>query len=122
MADGKKVKVGVVGLGFGAEFVPLYQKHPDAECYAICQRDEAKLKKVGDMFKVERRFTRFEDLLKVKEIDAIHVVTPIASHAPMTDRRAGGRQARLQHRPHGHDGEGMPEDRRGAQEERARST
>jgi predicted dehydrogenase len=84
MSTGKKVKVGVVGLGFGAEFVPLYQKHPDAECYAICQRDEANLKKVGDMFKVERRFTRFEDMLKDKEIDAIHVVTPISSHAPMT--------------------------------------
>jgi predicted dehydrogenase len=84
MASGKKVKVAVVGLGFGAEFIPLYQKHPDAECYAICQRDEAKLKKVGDMFKVERRFTRFEDLLKDKEVDAIHVVTPIAAHAPMT--------------------------------------
>src|SRR5512140_3010153 len=84
MASGKKVKVAVVGLGFGAEFIPLYQKHPDAECYAICQRDEAKLKKVGDMFKVERRYTRFEDLLKDKEVDAIHVVTPIAAHAPMT--------------------------------------
>ena len=84
MSNGKKVKVGVVGLGFGAEFVPLYQKHPDAECYAICQRNEEKLKQVGDMFKVERRFTRYEDLLKVKELDAIHVVTPIAEHAPMT--------------------------------------
>jgi len=83
MASGKKVKVAVVGLGFGAEFVPLYQKHPDAECYAICQRDEKKLNQVGDMFKVERRFTRYEDVLKVKEIDAIHVVTPIAAHAPM---------------------------------------
>jgi len=71
----------LVGLGFGAEFIPLYQKHPDAECYAICQRDKGKLNKVGDLFKVERRFTRFEDLLKTKEIDAIHVVTPIAAHA-----------------------------------------
>jgi predicted dehydrogenase len=84
MSTGKKVKVGVVGLGFGAEFVPLYQKHPDAECYAICQRNEANLDKVGDMFKVSRRFTRYEDLLRLKEIDAIHVVTPIAAHAPMT--------------------------------------
>jgi predicted dehydrogenase len=83
MASGKKVKVAVVGLGFGAEFIPLYQKHPDAECYAICQRNEANLKKVGDMFKVERRFTRYEDLLTDKEIDAIHIVTPPAAHAPM---------------------------------------
>ena len=79
-----KVKVAVVGLGFGAEFIPLYQKHPDAECYAICQRNEESLKKVGDLFQVERRFTRFEDLLRVREIDAIHVVTPIAAHAPMS--------------------------------------
>ncbi len=84
MPSGNKVRVAVVGLGFGAEFVPLYQKHPDAECYAICQRDRKKLDAVGDMFKVERRFTRFEDLLKVKEIDAIHVVTPLAAHAPMS--------------------------------------
>lgn len=79
----KKLKIGVVGLGFGAEFVPLYQKHPDAECYALCQRDENKLKAVGEQFKVERRFTRFEDMLALGELDAVHVVTPIAAHAPM---------------------------------------
>jgi predicted dehydrogenase len=83
MSNGRKIRVAVVGLGFGAEFIPLYQKHPDAECYAICQRDEKKLKAVGEQFKVERRFTRYEDLLKVKEIDAIHVVTPPAAHGPM---------------------------------------
>ena len=84
MAEGKKVRVAVVGLGFGAEFIPLYQKHPEAECYAICQRNETKLKEIGERFGVERRFTHFAELLKVKEIDAIHVVTPIAEHAPMT--------------------------------------
>jgi len=84
MSAGKKIRVAVVGLGFGAEFVPLYQKHPDAECYAICQRDKEKLDKVGELFKVERRFTRFEDLLKDEQVDAIHIVTPIAAHAPMS--------------------------------------
>ncbi len=84
MASGKKVRVGVVGLGFGAEFIPLYQKHPDAECGAICQRDEKKLNAVGDMFKVERRYTRYEDMLADRDLDAIHVVTPIAAHAPMS--------------------------------------
>ena len=79
-----KIRVAVVGLGFGAEFVPLYQKHPNAECYAICQRTERSLNEVGDKFGVERRFTRFEDLLSIDELDAIHVVTPIADHAPMS--------------------------------------
>lgn len=80
----KKVKVAVVGLGFGAEFVPLYQKHPNAECYAICQRSKKHLNEVGEQFGVERRFTRFEDLLRIEELDAIHIVTPVAAHAPMT--------------------------------------
>jgi len=80
----QKVKVAVVGLGFGAEFIPLYQKHPDAECYAICQRTEDHLNEIGDQFGVERRFTKFEDLLSIDELDAIHVVSPIADHAWMT--------------------------------------
>lgn len=80
----KKIKVGIVGLGFGAEFIPLYRKHPDAECYAICQRNRESLDKVGDQFGVERRFTRFEDLLALDELDAVHVVTPIQDHAWMT--------------------------------------
>ena len=79
-----KVKVAVVGLGFGAEFIPLYQKHPDAECYAICQRTEDHLNEIGDQFGIERRFTKFEDLLSIDELDAIHVVSPIADHAWMT--------------------------------------
>ena len=80
----KKIKVAVVGLGFGAEFVPLYQKHPNSECYAICQRNKENLNKVGDLFGIERRFTEFEDLLNIKELDAIHIVTPIDSHAPLS--------------------------------------
>jgi len=79
-----KVKVAVVGLGFGAEFIPIYQRHPDAECYAICQRNEEHLNEIGEQFGIERRFTKFEDLLTIDEIDAIHVVSPIADHACMT--------------------------------------
>lgn len=83
MAEGK-VQVALVGMGFGAEFIPLYQRHPNAECYAICQRDKKNLDKVGDQFGVGRRYTNYDDLLKNPEIDAIHVVTPIAEHAWMS--------------------------------------
>jgi len=40
----KKINIAVVGLGFGAEFIPIWQRHPDTVCYAICQRDPKKLK------------------------------------------------------------------------------
>ncbi len=52
MAD--KIRVAVVGLGFGAEFIPIYQRHPDTEMYAISQRSEDKLREVGEQFGVER--------------------------------------------------------------------
>ena len=29
MASEKKVRIAIVGLGFGAEFIPIYQAHPD---------------------------------------------------------------------------------------------
>ncbi len=80
----QKVKVAVVGLGFGAEFIPIYQRHPEAECYAICQRTEDHLNEIGEQFGIERRFTKFEDLLSIDELDAIHVVSPIADHARMS--------------------------------------
>ena len=34
----EKVKVAMVGLGFGAEFIPIYQAHPNAEVVSICRR------------------------------------------------------------------------------------
>jgi predicted dehydrogenase len=79
-----KVKVAVVGLGFGAEFIPIYQRHPDAELYAICQRSEDKLQEIGDQFGVKRRYTHYEELLRDRELDAVHINTPIAAHAPMS--------------------------------------
>jgi predicted dehydrogenase len=78
------IKVGIVGLGFGAEFIPIYQKHPDAEMYSICQRNPESLKKVGDAFKVERRFTDFNEMLKDPQLEAVHINSPIPDHAPMT--------------------------------------
>ncbi len=79
-----KIKVAVVGLGFGAEFLPIYQRHPDTELWAVCQRNETSLNEIADRFGVDRRFTSFEALLKEPELDAVHINTPIAAHAPMS--------------------------------------
>jgi predicted dehydrogenase len=80
----QKLNVAVVGLGFGAEFIPIYQRHPNTELWAICQRNEPHLNEIGDQFGVARRFTSFEDVLQQDELDAVHINTPIAAHAPMS--------------------------------------
>ncbi|AXY73569.1 gfo/Idh/MocA family oxidoreductase [Paraflavitalea soli] len=78
---GKKINVAIVGLGFGAEFIPIYQRHPHANMSAICQRNAAKLNEVGDAFGVEKRYTDYDELLKDPAIDAVHINTPIPDHA-----------------------------------------
>jgi predicted dehydrogenase len=77
-----KIRVAIVGLGFGAEFIPIYQRHPDAEMYAVCRRDRKELDACGDRFGVKARYTSYEDLLKDSRVDAVHLNSPIADHAP----------------------------------------
>ncbi len=78
----RKINVAIVGLGFGAEFIPIYLKHPDANMFAICQRTRSKLDEIGDAFAIERRYTSYEELLADPDIDAVHINTPIPDHAP----------------------------------------
>lgn len=83
---GKPVRVGLVGLSFGAEFIPIYQQHPQAEVAAICQRDPVSLHTWGDRFAIprERRFTSYAELLAQPDIDAVHLNTPIPLHTEQT--------------------------------------
>jgi predicted dehydrogenase len=78
---GNKINIAIVGLGFGAEFIPIYQRHPNANMYAICQRNSEKLNQVGDEFKIEKRYTDYDQLLKDPDVDAVHINTPIPDHA-----------------------------------------
>lgn len=80
----KKINVAIIGLGFGAEFIPIYQNHPHTNMAAICQRNKERLNQVGDAFGVEKRYTSYEDVLADPEIDAVHINTPIHEHARMS--------------------------------------
>ncbi len=80
----RKINVGIIGLGFGAEFIPIYQNHPSAEMAAICQRDPGKLQAIGDAFGVERRYTDWREMVQDPELDAIHINAPISDHAAMS--------------------------------------
>jgi len=77
----RKINIAIVGLGFGAEFIPIYQRHPNANMYAICQRTEKKLQAIGDAFEIEKRYTDFNNLLKDPKVDAVHINSPIPDHA-----------------------------------------
>ena len=77
---GKRINIAIVGLGFGAEFIPIYQRHPQARMAAICQRTRKKLDAIGDAFGISKRFTDFKELIKDPDIDAVHINSPIPDH------------------------------------------
>ena len=80
----RRIRTAIVGLGFGAEFIPIHQRHPQVELLAICQRSKDKLDQVGTAYGVERRYQNYADLLADKDIDAVHINSPIPDHAAMS--------------------------------------
>ena len=80
----RKPNIAIIGLGFGSEFIPIYQRHPQANMYAICQRDPKKLDTIGDAFGVDTRYTDFKDVLSDPNVDAVHINSPIPNHAAMS--------------------------------------
>jgi predicted dehydrogenase len=84
MASARPIRVAIIGLGFGAEFIPIYQKYPGAEIHAICRRDKKGLDEVGDRYGIKARYTEYRDLLKDSDVDAVHINSPIPDHAWMS--------------------------------------
>lgn len=80
----KKLNIAVVGMRFGAEFVPIYQAHPDVSNVAIVDRDKQILDQTASKFNVESAYLSLDDVLKDPSFDAVHLVTPIGYHAPQS--------------------------------------
>lgn len=84
MSSDRKINVAIVGMSFGAEFIPIYQKHPNANLIAICQRSESNLNLIADTWKIPKRYTNYNKLLEDPDIDAVHINTPPFLHADMS--------------------------------------
>ena len=84
MSESKQFNVAMIGLGFGAEFLPIYQAHPLANIAAICRRNETEMNKIGDKLGIEKRYTEYEDVLADPDIDFVHINSPIPDHAWMS--------------------------------------
>jgi predicted dehydrogenase len=81
MGRSSQIAVAVVGLGFGAEFVPIYLDHPDVGRVAICDLDPERRQTVGERFGIVQRFANIEDVIASSTFDAVHLVSGIPDHA-----------------------------------------
>lgn len=80
-----KIKVGIVGLVFGGAFPTIYRDHPNVESVAICDKNEELLHSFSRKFGFQECYTDYQDLLN-SDVDAIHILTNIHTHADMAIR------------------------------------
>ena len=83
MKDGK-LRVALVGMSFGAEFIPIYLHHPDVYSLVLVDSDSKRLCEMAEKFEQKDIVTDYREVLADPTIDAVHLVVPPAQHAPMS--------------------------------------
>ena len=78
----KKIRIGSVGLGrLGLQHAKnIASKISGAELTALCDMDEKKLKETAEILRVPHTFTRFDDMARCSDLDAVVVVSSSAFH------------------------------------------
>jgi predicted dehydrogenase len=76
----RKLKVAVVGLGFGGGFPAIYLDHPDVGRVAVCERDEDRLRAITERYQFAAVYRDFEEVLR-SDVEAVHLVSGIPDHA-----------------------------------------
>ncbi len=76
-----KVKIGVVGGGFGSSF--QWHLHPNCQVTAVCDLRDDRLKRLTEVYGPAATYKRFRDFLKHPQLDAVAVFTPAPLHVWM---------------------------------------
>lgn len=80
---GPRIRVGVIGTGFGAQVhLPALAALQNFEITALCGRDIAKVDTIADIYDIRHVYTDYRDLIACPEVDAITIATPPALHHP----------------------------------------
>jgi predicted dehydrogenase len=78
------IRVGVIGAGYwGPNLIRNFNVCPDTQLVAVCDRDEARLKKAIAGLPEVQPIRELDELLARPDIDAVAIATPVATHAPM---------------------------------------
>jgi len=79
-----KIRVGVIGLGFGLQHIRGFQDCEDVEVFAVCDVVAEKVEEIARKYGIPHVFTDYRDMLKVSELHAVSIATPVYLHYAMT--------------------------------------
>jgi len=74
------VNVGVIGLGMGRYHLEGYLKAPNVKVIGLADLDENRLNDCKNHYGIENTFKDYNDLLALKELDAVTVAVPNYLH------------------------------------------
>src|ERR1700761_1960377 len=80
------MRVVVIGLEFGAEFVPIYADHPGVTSVGVADLRADLAARVARRFGVEHVYPDLDAALADPAVDAVHIVTGLPGHADQVVR------------------------------------
>ena len=80
----RRIRVGVIGLGFGLYHIRGYQQCPDVEVFAVCARTDETVKNIAREYGIRHAVTDYRALLAMEEIEAVSICSPVYLHHGMT--------------------------------------
>lgn len=88
----QRIRVGIIGLGFGLHHIREFQRCADVEVAVVCSRTRDTATKVAREFDIPAAVTDYRDMLAMDELDGVCVCTPVYLHHRMTlDAIAAGK-------------------------------
>ena len=76
----KKLKIALVGLGFGGAFAEIYKCHPDVGELVLFDTNKELEQTFREKFGGGKEYSSLEEILADDSVDAVHLVTPIPLH------------------------------------------
>ncbi len=85
-ANGRTVKVGIVGCGVVATayYLPYMRKMPGVEITAVCDIHERRLRETARLFGAKQTYTNYGDMLKRADIEVVFILTAPGTHVKFT--------------------------------------
>ncbi len=79
----KEIRVGVIGLGFGIQHIRQFEGCRDVQVLGICGSTREKVNGVAEKYPVPHLFTDYSEMLKLADLDAVSIATPVHLHHRM---------------------------------------
>ena len=81
---GRRLRVGVIGLGMGRAHIDGWRQHAQVDVVAIADTDPQRLAQVGDSHAIAARHSDALALLATEALDVVSICVPNKFHLPLT--------------------------------------